>query len=312
MNTHIFSHNQSEFAKLSLDPSQLTGRGGALAPSLYLSGNLEISPLAQLQGSTRGVLVQGLSGTVVVDLAGGFQLHVIPQPIQRTVLAGSTPHHIELTLPITRHQLEAVESARDHGDVSLSFHLRLTIVVLASIDRNGPSGYQSLTVVVDSGTAQVSFNLKIPQSTWAKQVLNGTGFGRILLFELPAFPVSALATLGEAFEAAKRAQAMFDAGEYDMSIVLCRTAVQPLRNHLKKIKDSAGGDTSADWAEKIGTATFDWLTTVTGKTHGVASAAAHEGSRGRFDRLDAQMILTTTVSLLAYAARLEKLNSPPP
>src|SRR5690606_23726781 len=97
---------------------------------------------AQIQGPTRGVLVQELSGTAVVDHAGGFQLHVVPQPIQRTVLAGSTPHHIELTLPITRHQLEAIESARDHGDVSLSFHLRLSIVILAPIDRNGPTGYQ--------------------------------------------------------------------------------------------------------------------------------------------------------------------------
>ena len=96
MNAHNFSHNQSQFAKLTLDPSQFSGRGGALAPSLYLSGNLEINPLARIQGPTRGVLLQELSGTAVVDHAGGFQLHVVPQPIQRTVLAGSTPLPAEL------------------------------------------------------------------------------------------------------------------------------------------------------------------------------------------------------------------------
>ncbi|HWA09567.1 MAG TPA: hypothetical protein VG838_08975 [Opitutaceae bacterium] len=99
---------------------------------------------------------------------------------------------------------------------------------------------------------------------------------------------------------------MFNAGEYDLTVGLCRTAVQPLRNHLKRIKAAAGDGTTADWAEKIGDATFEWLSIVTGKTHGVGSAAVHEGSPGRFTRLDAQMILTTTISILAYAARLER------
>lgn len=85
-----------------------------------------------------------------------------------------------------------------------------------------------------------------------------------------------------------------------------------MRNHLKKIKDAAVEGTSVDWADRIGTATFDWLTIVTGKTHVVARAATHEGSSGRFNHLNAQMNPTTTILLLAYAARLEKLSTPQP
>lgn len=309
MNTHHFSYSQYNFAKISFDPSLVTGRGGALAPALHLPATLEISPIAMMQGPVRGVLVQELGGTAVVDHAGGFQLSVCATPIQRVILSGTAPHHVELSLPVTRHQLEAIETARAQGDVSLSLQLRLSFFVLAPIEGKGPTGFQSPNVIVDAGTSPVFANFKVPQSVWAGPVLSGMGYAHTLLFELPAFPVAARATLGEAFEAAKRSQAMFNVGEYDVTVGLCRTAVQPLRNHLKKIKDRVGDGTAGDWAEKIGQATFDWLTTITGKTHGVGSVVFHEGSSGRFSRLDAQMVLTTTISILAYAARLEKIHS---
>ncbi|MDP3072293.1 MAG: hypothetical protein Q8N18_18525 [Opitutaceae bacterium] len=312
MNTHHFSYSDYQFAKVSFDPSSVCGRGGALAPALHLPASLELSPVAMMQGPVRGVLIQEIGGTAVVDHAGGFQLLVQTVPIQRVILSGPAPHHVELSLPVTRQQLEAIELARAQGDVSVSLQLRLSFLVLAPADGRCQTGFQVPNIILDAGSSAVFANFKIPQSVWAGSVLSGMGYGRVLLFELPAFPVAALSTLGEAFEAAKRAHAMFAAGEYDVTVGLCRTAVQPLRNHLKKIKEQAGDGTAADWAEKIGQATFDWLTTVTGKTHGVGSVAFHEGSSGRFSRLDAQMILTTTVSILAYAARLEKIHSATP
>lgn len=307
MNVQHFSYNQQHFGEIDFDPTQASGRGGHLAPALHLPTSFSLFPVKMIQGPQRSILVQELTGTAVIEHAGGFKLDVIPVSLHRLIAVGPARHNAELCLPITHEQIEAIEAGRKNGVVGISLQLRLSFLVLA-IQDNRFDGSQPPHLVVDAGTAPAWISFKIPQSVWTGAVLNGLGFGQVLLFELPAFPVNALTTLGEAFEAAKRAQAMFNAGEYDVAVGLCRTAVQPLRNHLKKIKEKVGNDTAADWAEKIGESTFHWLTTVLGKTHGVGSVAFHEGSTGRFSRLDAQMILTNVISILAYAARLENLH----
>lgn len=210
---------------------------------------------------------------------------------------------------VSHPQLEAIEAARKNGDVGMTLQLRLSFLVLSKTGANPTVGFHVPHVVVDAGVAPLFATFKIPQSTWAKEVLPQTGYGQVLLFEFPAYPIGALAGLGEAFAAAKRAQEQFNVGEYDLAVGLCRNALQPLRNHLVSIKARLKDATAADWAEKIGAATLDWLLTVTGKTHGVSSATHHQGSSGRFSRLDAHMILTTTVSVLAYAARMENIHN---
>lgn len=311
MDTHTFTYSDYHFGKLTVDPARTCGRGGVLAPVIQVSAIAEFGAI-NLGSNSRSVLVQELSGTAVIEHAGGFALPVAPMPIQRLFAAEPASHHIESMLRVTHPQLEAIEAARKNGDVGITLLLRLSFLVLAKTEVNPVAGFQIPHVVVDAGVASICAMIKVPQSTWVKDVLNQVGFGQVLLFEFPAYPVSALAGLGEAFEAAKRAQQQFNVGEYDLAVGLCRTAVQPLRNHLLSIKARSKGAAAADWAEKIGTATFDWLFTVTGKTHGVSSSTHYQGSSGRFSRLDAHMILTTTVSVLAYAARMEAIHSESP
>lgn len=304
MCAQTFTYSQAHFGEISVDVTEATGRGGAPAPVLTLPAQLHVWAL-----ESAGFLVQQLTGSVVVGHAGGFTLPLAPVSIQRTVVRqGFIKQFVELGFPIARHQVEAIEQNRQ-GDVNLSLQISLHYLVLAPVEMRTARAHLPC-VILDAGTAVVHQQLKLSPSIWTGQVLPNLGHGQILLLEMPVFPVAALATLGEAFEAAKRAQAMFQAGEYDVAVGLCRTVVQPLRNHLKKIKEQAGDGTAGDWAEKIGQATFEWLTIVTGKTHGVGSAAFHAGSSGRFSRLDAQMILMTTFSVLAYAARLEGLHRP--
>lgn len=122
--------------------------------------------------------------------------------------------------------------------------------MLAKTAANPVVGFHVPHVVVDTGVASISATFKVPQSTWVKEVLNNVGFGQILLFEFPAYPVSALAGLGEAFEATKRAQHQLNVGEYDLAVGLCRSAVEPLRNHLLSIKARSKDATAADWARE--------------------------------------------------------------
>lgn len=309
MSAQSFSYSSRNIGSIDCDPTQVKGRGMALAPRLLVPLTLEMMALESTAQADVGIMFGSVTGFLVVDLAGGFPLNVDAYALQRIIMKGSTKQNVELEFPISLFQMEAIEKARNHGEVSLSLQLKVSYTVLSQ-GTEAKVGFIPLRAVLDAGVAPVYLHVKVPQSIWTTQVLPAIGFGQVLLLELPAFPVSALASLGEAFAAAKRAQAMFDAGEYDLAVGLCRTAVQPLRNHLKKIKAEVGNDTAADWAEKIGDATFEWLTIVTGKTHGIGSVAAHEGSAGRFTRLDAQMILTTTVAVLAYAARLERATQP--
>jgi hypothetical protein len=306
MEKHTFTYSGGQIiGSISCNPTQVKGRGMVLAPVLFIPISLEMMAVGGSGLKQVGVLFDRLTGKMVVDHAGGFALTLAPCPIRRIIMQGSTAQNVDLEFPIARHQIEAIEQARQSGDVSLSLQLQVEFTLLVQGQAEGPVGVIPPRAVLDTGAAQVFANIKVPQSVWTNAVLTQIGYGQIILFELPALPLTALASLGEALEAAKRAQAQFNAGEYDLCVALCRTAVQPLRSHLKRIKAQAGNDTAADWAEKIGDATFEWLTIVIGKTHGMGSAAAHEGSPGRFTRLDAQMILTTTISILAYSARLE-------
>lgn len=278
----------------------------ALAPTLKIPIQMRMMALGAAGKLQTGVLFNAISGRVIIDHAGGFPLFLQPVPIAKIIMSGSTEYRAELEFPISQHQVDAVEKARASADVSLTLQLKVEYSVLCQSSNEAEVGVYPQRAILDTGVTEVFLNIKVPQSIWTKDVLTQLGFGKIILFEIPAVPISALASLGEAFEATKRAHALFGSGEYDLAVGLCRTAVQPLRNHLKKIKAAVGDDTAADWAEKIGDATFDWLNIVVGKTHGMGSAAVHEGSPGRFGRLDAQMILTLTVSLLAYVARLEQ------
>lgn len=306
MNAQSFTYSSRIIGSIGCDPTQVRGRGMALSPALQVPVKLQMSAMDPTPQQDVGIMFEEITGFAVVDHAGGFPIPLETFPIRRIIMKGSTDQHVDLEFRITHSQVEAIEKARASGDVSLTLQVKIGYTVICQGHGAPTVGVLPIRAILDTGVAPVFLNVKVPQSVWTNTVLPGVGFGQVLLFAMPAFPIAALASLGGAFEAAKRAQALFNSGEYELCVTMCRTAVEPLRNHLKRIKAELGDGTAGDWAQKIGDATFDWLTIVTGKTYGMGSAAVHEGSRGRFDRLDAQMILTTTVSLLAYAARLEK------
>jgi len=310
MNAQPFTYSSRIIGSIGCDPAQVRGRGMALSPALHVPVKLQMNAMDPTPQQDVGIMFEDITGFAVVDHAGGFPIPLETFPIRRIIMKGSTDQHVDLEFRITHAQVEAIEEARACGDVSLTLQVKIGYTVICQVQGAPTVGVLPIRAILETGVAPVFLNVKVPQSVWTNNILPAIGFGQMLLFEMPAYPIAALASLGEAFEAANRAQALFNSGEYDLCVAMCRTAVQPLRNHLRRIKEKVGDDTPGDWAEKIGNATFEWLTIVTGKTYGMGSAAVHEGSRGRFDRLDAQMILTTTVSVLAYAARLGKAVEP--
>lgn len=216
METHPFTYSSSHFGKLGIDPARTVGRGGALAPTIHFAVSAEFGAIVSRTDSY-SILVHALTGQAVIDHAGGFALDVIASPIQRLFAAEPTPQHVELFVRLNQSQLEAIEAGRKNRDVGVTLQLRLSFQVLAKIGAGVQTGFQVPHVVVDAAVAPLFVSFKIPQSTWVNEVLSQVGFGQVLMFEFPAYPVGALLGLGESFEAAKRAHQQFNAGEYPLS-----------------------------------------------------------------------------------------------
>ncbi len=71
MDAHTFTYSNYHFGKLTVDPARTCGRGGALAPVIQVSATAEFGAI-NLGSNSRSVLVQELSGTAVIEHAGGF------------------------------------------------------------------------------------------------------------------------------------------------------------------------------------------------------------------------------------------------
>ncbi len=209
----------------------------------------------------------------------------------------------ELEFPLDRYRVELLEQRRNGGDVNLRMDMQILLARFGKRALFGrPESQLPITLSFDTRFGSQT-NLQVPQSVWLKSVLPGLGYGVINVLEFPAVALTACNELQHSYSALQRAHTKFTAGEYDEAIWQCRTAVDPLRDELKQIKDGGPDLLSADWAEKIGTATVDWLLTFFGKTHGIANTPTHSPNTGHFSRLDAQMILTVTTAVVAYVAR---------
>lgn len=84
------------------------------------------------------------------------------------------------------------------------------------------------------------------------------------------------------------------------------------RGRLLRIKARSKDATVADWAEKIGAATFDWLLRVTGRPMGSAVVRTTKGAAADSAGSTRTWFLTITVSVLADAARMETVHSEAP
>jgi hypothetical protein len=297
-----FTNERSHIiARVALDPAKARGAGGPGYPRLIFGLNWKLSAHGNSGGdqwivSASAKLFVGQDYDRIADSLVSH-LHFSLKAIESE---GTS----ELEFPLDRYRIELLEQRRNGGDINLRMDIHIVHARFGERVHFGKPDAKLLPTALDFEIpSQTSVNLQVPQSVWIKTVLPGLGYGVIHVLEFPAVALDACNKLEKPYAALQRAHTKFTAGEYDEAIWQCRTAVDPLRTELKKIKDGNPDSLSADWAEKIGPATVDWLLTFFGKTHGVANTPAHSPHIGHFSRLDAQMVLTVTTGVIAYVAR---------
>ena len=307
MAQEIYFTNERSYviATAALDTSLIRGAGGTGYPRLIFRLDWKLSAMKDSDVdywilSAGAQLFRGQDYDKIADAA--------VKPLNFALNSVEVQQVSELEFPLDRHRIELLEQHRNGGDINLRMDMQIVLARFGErILLGKPETKLPLTLSFVT-RYQSPINLQVPQLVWIKNVLPGLGYGVINVLEFPAVALSACNELQHSYSALQRAQTKFTAGDYDEAIWQCRTAVDPLREELKKIKDGSPDLLSADWAEKIGTATVDWLLTFFGKTHGIANTPTHSPNTGHFSRLDAQMILTVTTAVVAYVARTKTTN----
>jgi hypothetical protein len=293
MSTFQLSWGTIQFA-ITVDVPNVRGTGGPDFPRLIVPTNLHFSALDghELNYETASAQLALADGTTIAEAA--------TKPFNYSV-RHSFPAHHQFEFAFDHYRLEKLEALRS---AQAFFRLRLDVQTLVRVRRLEASQSQGLS---QEGTHPFAGtgHIEIPSNTWCEKVAPGLGIGLIRVFELPAIPASALKDYDRAYQSLNKAQQRFTLGDYDDAVAECRKALEPLRQHLKKLKSIDPKVLPTDYAERVGEATTGWLIAMLDKTHGVASEL-HHTTQVHFTRLDAQMVLTITTSLVAYILRNRK------
>ena len=297
----LFTNERSYvIATVALDTSLIRGAGGTGYPRLIFRLDWKLSAMKDSNVdywilSAGAQLFNGQDYDKIAD--------AIAKPLCFALTSIESQQISELEFPLDRYRVELLEQRRNGDDMNLRMDMQILLARFGERTLFGKPETKLPVALNFNIRYQSPISLQVPQSVWLKSVLPGLGYGIINVLEFPAVALTACNELQHSYSALQRAHTKFTAGEYDEAIWQCRTAVDPLREELKKIKDGSPDSLSAEWAEKIGAATVEWLLIFFGKTHGIANTPTHSPNTGHFSRLDAQMILTVTTAVVAYVAR---------
>jgi hypothetical protein len=148
-------------------------------------------------------------------------------------------------------------------------------------------------------------DIKITQSQWINKILPKLGYKQYRLIELPSFsniiPESYKISISEL----ETASMYFKNNDWDKVVSHCRSAIDPIKNEIQNLKATINSDSEFKWFRTLNDKTFDWLEICISSTYSLSSKTHHSISMGHFTRMEAQIILMITTSLVAYAGQLK-------
>jgi hypothetical protein len=282
--------------KVTIDGTGVCGRDGPDFPRMVIPTTWAFSALDGYRLTYQTVFAQlsASNGKTIADAA--------PRPFSYSVKAGNSfegLHQLEFSL--NRSQLEPLEILR--GATSF-FPLFLDLQVPVTAIREKQSGPDVLSY---EGThiLQGRIAFEISANTWSEKVAPKLGIGLIKVFELPAVPLSEIKNYERAYQAFDKAHREFQRGEYDNAVGECRKAIDVIRKQLRGAQSKDAHVLTAEFAKNVGEATATWLMAMLDATNAVSNAP-HHSPRAHFGRFEAQMILTTTLSIVAYILRTNR------
>ena len=310
MRASFSSFDQYSIAEVEISEMEVNGSGGVAAPilSVPLRLSAEHGYMAVQDGleivSLRGEIFANTGLNLVSELIHiGF---IMPQSCR-----GYKNQHYYLRFPMNSICIATLEQIRAGGDLKFRLDAHLVVNKLRALNQQVPNKPTINTVwgYVQPHKLSLQAELTIPREAWTSRVLNGVGYGQIHIIELPAVPLSACASLGNAFKALQQAQELHKIGLYGEAVGKCRVALEQFFEHEERTGDDNKTRRvpilAKSWEEKLGKITYDWLNNSLSALKSAANKS-HHSPNSHYDQFSSQMIIAITITLVAYAARTGK------
>jgi hypothetical protein len=244
---------------------------------------------------------------------GAYLAWTMPIPIQGARVTGEfrelKEHSIHVEIPLDRIRLATLERERKGGDLRLRLDFELFADELVEVKKTQAGFPSAVWGLKEHHRLEAKAHIVIPRTAWVQNVLPQTGYGKILIFELPAVPIEKCAGLKAASDALLQAQELYKQGFYHDAIGKCRLALDPFFETVQK--EFPGGEKrqvpvlKPSWETRLGEVTYTWLNAAFLTLKKPANEPHHPSNLPPFDQLDAQMLLAVTTAIVAYAVQIE-------
>lgn len=303
MNIELSSPNTGLKVEASINPSTIQGIGGATWPRLMLQVLLRINE--ERDSYWKGRVQAASFGMLTGELVIGSEIvaNIRPVAINKRRpgnLGYATDEHPLIEIELDARRIEWIEKQRAGKSFEAKLRISLQVQVFGATET--PSGFQF--GLIDASAIYGEIPVTCPDSHWREKVLPSLGYGKVIALELPAVGLEACKALEHSFRALEKAQKQFLLGHYDDAVGACRVALDPFFEQVDKEGEPGKRipKLKKNWELTLGEATYQWLESALGAIK-TAANKPHHSPNSHFDRLGAQMLLTVTTSLVAYAAR---------
>jgi hypothetical protein len=311
MSRHSFSSvagfNAVEF---TIDENQIIGTGRSELPMLAFPLTFHVTYPFKEVGF--GLELRELRCRVSPN-DGAYLVWTMPIPIQKVLVTGEfrelKQHQIYVEIHLDRIRLATLERERKGGDLRLRLDFELLADELVEVSRS-PGGFPSpVWGIRDHHRLEAKAHVVVPRTIWVENVLPQTGYGKILILELPAVPIEKCAGHKAACDALLQAQALYKQGFYHDAVGKCRLALDPFFETVEKTLPEGEKRRvpvlKSSWEARLGAATYTWLNAAFLALKKPMNEPHHPSNFPQFDQLDAQMLLAVTTAVVAYAVQVE-------
>ena len=303
MSTNLYATNSGLRPEASINIAYVQGIGGSLFPRIFFQVNLRIND--EMGWNLRNQVQAWSFGLLTGELVVGNEIvsNIKPYSVNRRRLGvedHSPEFPLDIEVPIDAARIEWLEQQRAGG----SFEAKLRIKLQVQIFGNNPHTPEFSCGLLDETMIYGEIPFTVPDSQWRDRVLPQLGYGKVIVFELPAISLESCAALDHSFKALEKAQRQFLLGMYDDTAGSCRVALDQFFEPTDK--DDGSGKTvpklKKSWEPKLGAATYKWLDDALIAIKEPANKP-HHSPHIHFDRLGAQMLMMITTALVSYAAQ---------
>jgi len=303
MNTPLYAPNTGLQVEASINPATIQGVGGVTWSRLMLQATLHINE--ESNGHWRDKVQSTAFGMLTGELVIGSEVigNIKPVSINRRRpgrLGYSTDEHTQIEIELDARRIEWIEQMRSGKNLEAKLRINLQVHVFGVIDN--PTAIPFGLIEVASIFGEIPFACS--ESHWREKVLPGLGYGKVIALEIASVSLEACKALNHAFIALGKAQKHFSLGLYDDVVGSCRVALDQFFEQVEK-ENQPGKfipKLKKSWENSLGESTYQWLNSVLGTIKTTANKP-HHSPNNHFDRLEAQMLLMITTTLIAYAAR---------